>query len=261
MKQAVNQSRFWKQLWQVYAKSPSIAFCRIPELEYASKLQLDGLKVLDHCCGDGLFSQIAWSGFKFEAGCDFDEVALEKAKKRDLYKRIDACDVSQKLPYSDESFDLVFNNSAIEHVLNVDNALNEVSRVLKKGGTFAFNVLNHRYFEWWQLGDDVKIAYQKWQPFHHAWDSDRWKEHLAKVGLRVISVEGYFDQHASQELSLLDCEFSGQYLINRSSQLVANYKRFGWLSHLYWKYRLGNIVWHTEPEKGAGYFIKAVKNV
>jgi SAM-dependent methyltransferase len=261
MIQTVSQSRFWNDLWRLYAKAPSIAFCRVPELEFARRLDISQGKTLDHCCGDGKFSQMAWQGASFSVGCDFDAIAIANAKKRNLYGRLDVCDVSERLPYADGEFDTIFNNSAIEHVLKVDNALSEVARVLKVGGTFAFNVLNHRYFEWWQLGDEVKTAYQAWQPFYHAWNSEQWRTHLANVGLRVVSVEGYFDQHASQELALLDSEFSGQALANRPSKLVSDYHRWGRLSRLYWKYRLSNIAWQTEPEGGAGYFIKAVKDV
>jgi len=44
------------------------------------------------------------------------------------------------LSYRDNSFDLVLNTDVLEHVPNIDTALAEISRVLKKGGVFIFTV-------------------------------------------------------------------------------------------------------------------------
>jgi ubiquinone/menaquinone biosynthesis C-methylase UbiE len=47
------------------------------------------------------------------------------------------CDFS-KLAFSDNSFDIVFDRQAIQHntIDNIKKTLNEVKRVLKKGGVF-----------------------------------------------------------------------------------------------------------------------------
>ena len=39
-----------------------------------------------------------------------------------------------KIPFDDNSFDLIINNQVLEHVDNIDFALSEMSRVLKTGG-------------------------------------------------------------------------------------------------------------------------------
>lgn len=254
----VGASRFWKDLWANYAAAPSIAFCRVPELEYAARLQRTG-RMLDHCCGDGRFAALAWPGATIDAGCDIDAPSVQAAEQRRLYLRTDVCDVSAHLPYADGAFDLVFDNSAIEHVRDVDAALAEVARVLASGGRFAFNVLNHRYFEWWPLDEAARQGYREWQPFYHAWSLDEWRVHLERVGLKITSVEGYFDRAAAQMLALLDCEFSGHYLRKRPSRLVRWYFRFPRLAQAYWRRRLARLQWRTAPDEGAGYFIEAVK--
>lgn len=254
----VGASRFWPGLWKSYHTLPSIALCRIPELEYASELSLEG-ETLDHCCGDGIFAKLAWPKGKFSAGCDVSADAIEKAQKRNRHERCDVCDASTALPYEDATFDLVFNNSALEHIPNVDGALNEVARVLKPGGRFAFNVLNHRYFEWWPLDDSAMKDYRAWQPFIHAWSIDEWRNRLRAAGLEVQTVEGYFPKKSATILAQLDYEFSGLLLHNRSSALVEKYRgRLGIWKRL-WQMRLERLPWRTAPDEGAGYFISATK--
>lgn len=252
------QSRFWSPLWAAYAAAPSIALCRVPELEYASRLNVGG-RVLDHCCGDGRFALLAWPGRRLTAGCDRNPQSIELAKGRGVFDRADVCDAAARLPYHDGAFDLVFNNSALEHIPDLDATLREVARVLVPGGTFAFNVLNHRYFEWWPLDDEAKEGYRRWQPFFHAFDLDEWTRRLARAGLRTVSVRGYFDRRVSRELARLDCEFSGFYVTKRPSPLVQWYLRLRPVSTWYWRRRLAPMTWETADDTGAGYFIQAVR--
>ena len=252
----VRESRFWRDLWQIYHAAPSAALCRVPELEYASTLPVDG-EVLDHCCGDGQFATVAWPGRTLTAGCDRDRGSLERAEERRVHGRLDLCDASEGLPYEDSRFDLVFNNSALEHIGDLDAALAEVARVLKPDGVFAFNVLNHRYFEWWPLDEASLREYRDVQPFHHALSLDEWTAPLAAVGLEVTHVEGYLDRRASEDLARLDCAFTRFYLSQTRSRLVAWYQRLPRIMEGYWRRRLATLEWRTEPDAGAGYFIKA----
>ena len=250
-------SRFWKPLWDTYNKAPSIALCRVPELEYASTLSLEGRTTLDHCCGDGLFAQMGWPNAKFTAGCDMDKVSIKSAERLGRHERLDICDAGKRLPYENGSFDLVFDNSALEHIPDLDASLREVARVTRAGGVFAFNVLNHRYFEWWPAGQEALSGYREWQPFYHALRLEEWTERLAAVGFEVEDVRGYFDEEASRELALLDCEFSGFFLRQRPSALVAKYNSMFGLHRRKWRERLGQLNWRTGADEGAGYFILA----
>jgi ubiquinone/menaquinone biosynthesis C-methylase UbiE len=44
------------------------------------------------------------------------------------------------MPFSDNSYDLVFLIEVLEHVHNPQKALSEIYRVLKPGGTLIFSV-------------------------------------------------------------------------------------------------------------------------
>jgi SAM-dependent methyltransferase len=252
----IADSHFWKPLWSTYKNSPSIALCRVPELEYASTLRLVG-NTLDHCCGDGLFAALGWPAAKFSAGCDLNEASVKSAAEHGKHGRLDVCDAGRRLPYEEASFDLVFDNSAIEHIPDLETCLSEVGRVTKPGGIFAFNVLNHRYFEWWPTDRESMEGYREWQPFFHALSLDAWGEQLAGAGFEIEDVKGYFNEETARELALLDCEFSGYFIRKRPSSLVAKYNSMFGLERRKWRERLGQLTWQTEPDAGAGYFIKA----
>ena len=126
MARQIADSKYWKPLWETYRTSPSIALCRVPEIEYAAQLKLAG-QTLDHCCGDALFAQITWPSEQFSAGCDINQKSLDRAAKLGTHKQLDHCDAGQRLPYADASFDLVFNNSALEHIPDLDTALAELA--------------------------------------------------------------------------------------------------------------------------------------
>jgi SAM-dependent methyltransferase len=252
----LRKSAYWDHLWKYYGNVPSIALCRVPELEFASRLPLSG-KVLDHCCGDGEIAGLAWPGRVLDAGCDLDSRALELARKKGIHARLDCCDASVRLPYEDATFDVVYNNSALEHIPDIDGALAEVARVTAPGGLFAFSLLNHRFYAWWPMSEASREAYRKWQPVYHAYDLSTWSEKLRKVGFEVGDVQGYFNEKAARELAYLDCEFSGVLMRKARSRLVEWYWRFPRLMKGYWRRRLSRLQWKTEPDEGAGYFIQA----
>lgn len=253
----ISKSRFWQPLWERYKNSPSIALCRVPELELASHLPIEGARVLDHCCGNGLFAGLAWPTAKFAAGCDLSASEVSAASKSGRYERTDVVDVSNRLPYADQSFEIVFNNSALEHIWEIDRTLSEINRVLVPGGSLAFNVLNDRYFDWWVLDDESKKAYQKWQPFHHAWSLEQWKKALEKHGLFVKEVHQYFDRPSAELLGECDYAFSAAYFKKTESTWTKAFRR-GW-GLTYWNYvsKIKSATWQSDH--GAGFFIVAEK--
>ncbi|MBD5556786.1 MAG: class I SAM-dependent methyltransferase [Roseburia sp.] len=100
-----------------------------------------GMKVLELGCGTGDMwkhedavinscSQLVLS--------DFSEGMVETAKQNlSSYDNIEyrVIDI-QKIPYEDETFDIVIANMMLYHVPDIDEGLAEVRRVLKKNGSF-----------------------------------------------------------------------------------------------------------------------------
>ena len=100
-----------------------LLFTKILKREFKGKL-------LDVACGDGSFVKVCnkkgleAGGIDINHGCDFE---------------------SDKLPYGDNEFDIVFMYSIVEHLHNPDNILNEIKRVLKKNGVVTIITPEWRY--------------------------------------------------------------------------------------------------------------------
>ena len=121
-----------------------------------------GMKVLELGCGTGSMwiehrdviekcSELVLS--------DFSEVMLENTRNNlgaapnITYKVIDI----QDIPYEDNYFDVVIANYMLYHVPDINKALSEVSRVLKKGGHFYAGTVGEKGImetigEWLGLG-------------------------------------------------------------------------------------------------------------
>src|SRR5258708_5808580 len=111
----IAESKYWRPLLDHYPRSPSIAMCRVPEVELFSRISLES-PVLDHCGGDGYISSLAFDGRKLDACVDLDEPRLEAARRSGRYDSVVSADVSKKMPFADGHFATVLNNSGIEHV-------------------------------------------------------------------------------------------------------------------------------------------------
>ncbi len=108
-----------------------------------------GALVLDAGCGAGVNSiRIANRGFRVEA-VDFSDAVLQTARKS-----VESAGLSEQvhlrqenllaLRFPDESFDATFCWGVLMHIAEVDQALSELSRVLKPGGKLVVSEINMR---------------------------------------------------------------------------------------------------------------------
>jgi len=91
----------------------------------------NGMTLLDTGCGRGeLLDAFARAGLRV-TGVDQSPVAVEQLRAFD----VKLCDAGkEQFPYPDNSFDVVFSKSVIEHFYAPDHFLHESLRVLKTGG-------------------------------------------------------------------------------------------------------------------------------
>ncbi len=100
-----------------------------------------GKFVLDFGCGIGSITEkIAKQKPLKIVGADISDVSIEKAKKRakevnlDIDYRIENC---EKSSFDSSSFDLIYGTGILHH-LNLENAITEINRLLKKDGKMVF---------------------------------------------------------------------------------------------------------------------------
>lgn len=103
------------------------------------------VNILDIGCNYGsLIYNLHRSGYKNIYGIDVNKDSIQQGKL--LYdiisKNITVYD-GEKIPFKDESFDIILMFDVIEHIQNIQYYLNnEVYRVLKKDGVFIFQTPN-----------------------------------------------------------------------------------------------------------------------
>lgn len=171
------------------------------------KNNIHGLRCLDLCCGNGEFSQILREEHGMEVICaDYIPFHLNKVEN-DGFQTI-TIDIDQESgqldklsePYKN-SFDLVVNLAAIEHVYNSDNLLRFAHTVLKPGGQLLVNTPNISF-----LAYRIYSLFSGNRPFgegHHVrfWDYRFLRTNLFLNGFSVVADGREF--HALPEDAML----------------------------------------------------------
>ncbi len=143
--------RFYDVVWTEY----------IPEYEESEKHwnlfytaeEVQGKTVLDAGCGTGIFSIIfANNGAEHVTGIDISEGSLETARGLKAQFKLDSVKFQKenmlKLPFPDEHFDIVWAWGSVHHTTNPLGAIEELMRVLKKGGSLFLAIYKRTKVTW-----------------------------------------------------------------------------------------------------------------
>jgi ubiquinone/menaquinone biosynthesis C-methylase UbiE len=105
-----------------------------------------GKDVLEVGCGSGFASQLFAEAGSHITAVDLTEWAVETTRARlaafGLEGRVEQAD-GEHLPFADGSYDVVFSWGVIHHTTDMDQALRELVRVCRPGGTLVL-MLYHR---------------------------------------------------------------------------------------------------------------------
>ncbi|MDZ7586392.1 MAG: methyltransferase domain-containing protein, partial [Patescibacteria group bacterium] len=130
---------------------------------------------------------------KLEWGLDNDEKMVRKAEKSGIYKQVIWGD-AVKIELKDGVVDLVFSNSVLEHIKDVEKVLQEVKRVLKPGGKLIATMPSDKLGEYLGWGS----GYAKWfnQKYHHyhLYAKEKWEKLLQGVGMELVDSYYYLDR-------------------------------------------------------------------
>lgn len=125
---------------KLYARIPDYVFSNdLFESLIKGSLQQDSVWIDAGCGNNGLvyeFSGIA------PLGTGIDEVVHpEMLTSADRFINTSL----EKIPFEDNSVDLISANMVVEHIVNIDRVLKEFHRILKPGGKFIFRTTNKNY--------------------------------------------------------------------------------------------------------------------
>lgn len=140
-------------VWERHARWWQEGFTEGADVEYTEQLlplaarHLAGAdRVLDVGCGEGQIARlVAGTGAATVVGVDASSAQIAEAQRRGggaAYARATAL----ALPARTAAFDAVVSCLVLEHIADLDGALDEVARVLRSGGRFVL-FLNHPLFQ------------------------------------------------------------------------------------------------------------------
>jgi ubiquinone/menaquinone biosynthesis C-methylase UbiE len=141
---------------------------RVPVESYVEKAKLiarltdvAGRDVLDVGCGHGFATcLLAAVGANVAVGVDLkdDKIGLcrQLAAHMGLANTVFRASPGEKLPFDEESFDVVCISAALSHVCDIEATLREMKRVLKPGGAvYIFEDNNELHLKYHSLIDPV----------------------------------------------------------------------------------------------------------
>lgn len=153
--------------------------------KYSSKKFIHSL--LDLGCGDGANLKWLRSYTKKLYGSDYNISRLIRAKQKNIATKIVLADIND-YPAKDESFDLIFFNHVLEHILDDEKALSEVFRILKKGGLCILGVPNEGAF-WWQLAYKIQPQFLQTTDHVHFYTVNSLSVKIKQKGFEIKEIK------------------------------------------------------------------------
>ena len=140
-------------------------------------------RIVDIGCAYGYFLYLSdLEGYE-TYGVDISETAIEKASKITKAEILNLDVSKNKLPYSDNFFDIVCAFDLLEHLPSEHLFLTEVYRILKKDGLF-FCITPNRDFL-------LRKFFPERDPTHiNVNGNNYWTNKLKQVGFKNIEIEG-----------------------------------------------------------------------
>ena len=146
-----------------------------------------GRSLLDVACGPGwMLFEAARRGLKAE-GMDLSPNAVALARRHAPSARVEVGD-GEHLSWPDNAFDYVTCLGSLEHYLHPVEGLNEISRVLKPGGT-AFVMLPNKYYLKHML-QEIRTGRgpDEQEGFERLLTRQEWGELIAQSRLEIVRV-------------------------------------------------------------------------
>lgn len=215
---------------------PSLGLWRAAEVAVLREQVYDP-PVLDLGCGDGFVTGMVLR--HVSVGIDPDPSALDRARRRGLYERVEPVAVEDSgLPPG--SVRTIVSNSVLEHVPHLDEALEAAARLLCPGGRLVFTAPTEAFSRWLALPGEG-YASRRNRHFAHInlLSLEEWSRRLDWVGLAVEQVRPYLKAD----------------LVNLWDWLeLAQLPRFG-------RKRLFGLVWRRLPERVVRAFARRAATV
>jgi len=188
-------------LWKFYKYHfpwISAPLIRIPESQLMSSAEF-ARPVIDIGCGDGMFALFTYGSKIVDIGIDIDFWSTEQGPCSPYSKRL-VQDIHRMDDFEDGSISTVLSNSVLEHVDNIEVAIQEIARITRKGGKLYFTLPTseiRRYFWSFALFKDknrAEMAFLEYnQALHHInlMSTENWERLLSRYGFEIQKKVNY----------------------------------------------------------------------
>lgn len=117
--------------------------------------------VLDLGCGYGWYTDYFDGIGAYTLGVDGSKKMIEIAKEKYPNSKFSLVDITKPLPFTTESFDMVFCNQVLMDIANIKSVYNECYKVLKHNGVFYYVIVHPAFYDGiWQV-DEKGYKYAK----------------------------------------------------------------------------------------------------
>ena len=106
----------------------------------AAQLPAVPMDILDLGCGTGLCGPLLKPWARWLAGVDLSPLMIERAKLRDVYDRLEVCDLVDALRRADRAFDLLTAADVLLYIGDLSPVFEAAAKALRPGGLFAYSV-------------------------------------------------------------------------------------------------------------------------
>lgn len=178
------------EIWQVSSNRKRQAW--IMQLIYELCNGAD--TVLDLGCGDGVHLPVFAGCTKVQIGVDRSIVALSQARERIPKAWLELIGDDERLPFAENTVDIVWCCDTLEHVVDTQTVLSEVRRVLKPAGKFIAITPNHSLFKrLWLAVRGWNRHFDPFSPHLRFYTKSSLSEALDGMGFEVASVTRHKD--------------------------------------------------------------------
>jgi SAM-dependent methyltransferase len=184
---------------------PATVLWRIFEIEAVQRHIAFAGRILDLGCGDGSLTRVTLGsqpGRCLLVGLEADPTDARDAERSGIYRVVHQV-TAASIPEEDNAFDMVFSNSVLEHIVDLQPVLAEVARILKPDGTLVITVPSDQFHAClvegtllgalarWR-GETAAARIDRRLRHYRYWSIDDWRNALSAVGLDVQAAHRYF---------------------------------------------------------------------
>lgn len=142
-------------------------------------------KILDLGAGTGAVSKYILNNYKKDVEITAVDNCLSMLEKIDEQQiQIVESDVA-RMPFPDHSFDVVISRQCLHYVENLDEAMSEVRRVMKKDGVFILGQIvpyDSVTAQYWNEITQIRQPFRKWY-----FTAEQWNQKLAQNNFKILN--------------------------------------------------------------------------